>query len=137
MDLALGLGIRTPRIKRIITTELDERECVQFRVAGTTLEDAWPDLGWFRTICLAFQLRWAIRKMRKLTSPTAGSLESGLCRSLWMEEDYYGLPSTPGRRSHRVLDELLAQHEGLADRGSKDAGPSMRHPAPAPSPPSR
>lgn len=54
--------------------------------------DAWTDVGWFSTFRLAFQLRGMLRWMRAATSPTAGSLGTGLCRSMWLD-DRFGVPA--------------------------------------------
>jgi len=88
---ARGIGVRVPAIKRIVETEDGYFEVVQERIRGQVLMDAWADLGWCASIRLAFQLRGMVRRMRKLTSPTAGSLGTGICRSFWLEE-YYGIP---------------------------------------------
>jgi Phosphotransferase enzyme family len=96
MEVARQLGIRAPCIRRIIAYQ-GNAYCVMERIHGSTLEDAWTKLGWFRTVQLALQLRRFIRLLRSVTSSTAGSLATGDCRSFWLE-DRYGLParSSPG-----------------------------------------
>lgn len=94
IDCAASLGVRVPVIRRIVPREEDLIECVQDRVAGVNLMDCWASLGWISTIRLAFQLRTMVRKMRRATSPTAGSLGTGICRSFWIE-DRYRLPISP------------------------------------------
>ncbi|KAK0732348.1 hypothetical protein B0T21DRAFT_349370 [Apiosordaria backusii] len=89
---ARNLGIRTPSIKRVVPVLNSVRaECITQRIHGPTLEECWASLGWFSTIRLAFQLRTMVSRMRTVTSPTAGSLGTGICRSFWLEE-YYGIP---------------------------------------------
>ena len=48
-------------------------------------------MTWLSTVCIAFQLRRYVRIMRRRHSATAGSLVTGQCKSLWLD-DYYGLP---------------------------------------------
>jgi hypothetical protein len=62
------------------------------RVQGITLEAAWPKLGWFMTIKPALQLRCFVKRLRSVTSSTAGSLATGECRSFWLD-DRYSLPA--------------------------------------------
>lgn len=95
-DIACRLGIRTPTTKRIIRNGPDAY-CVMDRIPGRTLEELWPSLSWFNTIKLAFQLRRFVQHLRSITSPVAGSLATGECRSFWLE-DRYGLPIRCGPR---------------------------------------
>ena len=67
-------------------------EFVQTRIHGADLMVIWPRLGLFSTIRLAFQLCGMVRRMHTVTSPTAGFLGTGLCRSFWVENDRYGIP---------------------------------------------
>jgi serine/threonine protein kinase len=89
-NLARDLVIRVPEIKRTITNE-DISYIIMDRVHGVTLEQCWSELGWIATITLAFELRKFVRRMREVTSSTAGGLVTGECNSIWLE-DYYGLP---------------------------------------------
>ncbi|KAI9787651.1 MAG: hypothetical protein M1839_000182 [Geoglossum umbratile] len=96
MEIARQLGIRVPNVKRTVGTSDDEGIIIMERIHGTILEDLWAQIGWVMTIRLAFQLRYAVRRLRSLTSLTAGSLFTGECRSFWLN-DRYKLPahSTP------------------------------------------
>jgi hypothetical protein len=87
MDMARQLGIRVPRIKRIIRVE-DSTYVIMERIQGLTLEESWVEIGWIRTIRLAFQLRQVVQCLRFRTSLTAGSPVSGKCRSFWLGEGY-------------------------------------------------
>jgi len=89
-NLARDLGIRTPQIRRTVTNE-DISYIIMDRIHGVTVEQCWRELGWIATITLAFELRRFVRRMRKVTSSTAGGLVTGECNSIWLE-DYYGLP---------------------------------------------
>ena len=60
-------------------------------ISGRTLENAWCTVGWITTVRLALVLKRYIGAMRSKTSPTAGSLASGICRSFLLE-DNFGLP---------------------------------------------
>ncbi|EZF34512.1 hypothetical protein H109_01065 [Trichophyton interdigitale MR816] len=89
---ARQLGIPVPSIQRVV--ESHDRHSIYVisdRIRGRTLEDAWISLSWIRSLLLAIQLRRFVRKMRSLTSKTAGSLSDGKCRSMWLGT-YYGLP---------------------------------------------
>lgn len=90
MQCARLVGVRVPSVKRTIETSGNVYVIME-RVYGQTLEEAWTHLTWLTTLRLAFQLRRFIRRMRTVSSTTAGSLSSGLCRSVWLD-DYYGLP---------------------------------------------
>lgn len=79
---AHALGIRTPTIKRSVRAEDGYFECIQARVHGPTLMEIWPHLGIVSSFRLAFQLRSMVGRMRTLTRPTAGSLGTGICRSI-------------------------------------------------------
>ncbi|KAK4203377.1 hypothetical protein QBC40DRAFT_262486 [Triangularia verruculosa] len=97
-------GIRTPSIKRLVPILNSVRtECITQRIHGPTLEECWANLGWLSTIRLAFQLRSMVSRMRSITSPTAGSLGTGICRSLWLEE-YYGVPA---KASPAVISSIV------------------------------
>jgi len=88
--LARELGIRVPEIRRTITKN-NRSYIIMDRVSGEPLETCWSRLGWIATIRLALQLRKFVRRMREVSSSTAGGLETGASTSLWLE-DYYGLP---------------------------------------------
>ncbi|KAM0813013.1 putative Aminoglycoside phosphotransferase domain-containing protein [Seiridium cardinale] len=97
IELALSLGVRAPRIRRIVPYE-GNVECIMDKVRGVTLMDAWAHISWYRSACLAFQLRYMVKRMQSQSSPTAGSLGTGICRSFWLERDIFGIPpkSSPG-----------------------------------------
>ena len=48
-------------------------------------------MTWLSTVCIAFRLRRYVKIMRRRHSATAGSLVTGQCKSIWLD-DYYGLP---------------------------------------------
>lgn len=89
--LAHDLGIRVPQVKRVLHSEYGVY-VIMDRISGMTLEECWSQSGWLATIRMAFQLRRFVRAMRSRTSPTAGSLVTGNCKSLWLD-DYYKLPA--------------------------------------------
>ncbi|KAK2877239.1 hypothetical protein FQN49_001314 [Arthroderma sp. PD_2] len=92
MKRARQLGILVPSIKRVVESRKHNNiYVISDRVRGHTLEEAWASLSWSRSILLAIQLRRFVRRMRTLTSKTAGSLSDGKCRSMWLG-NYYGLP---------------------------------------------
>ncbi|KAK9414306.1 putative Aminoglycoside phosphotransferase domain-containing protein [Seiridium unicorne] len=91
IELALSLGVRAPRIRRIVLYE-GNVECIMGKVRGVTLMDAWAHISWYRSACLAFQLRYVVKLMQSQSSPTAGSLGTGICRSFWLERDIFGIP---------------------------------------------
>lgn len=93
-EVASQLGIRCPSIRKIIKDQGDVYTIMD-RVEGTTLDVIWKELGWSATVKLGLQLRRFVRILRSITSPTAGSLVTGECRSFWLE-DRYGLPANSG-----------------------------------------
>lgn len=102
MAKAEELNVRVPRVKRV-AKGARYSECIQDRIHGPTLLDAWTGLGWVSTLRLAFHVRRMVRRMRTATSPTAGSLGTGLCRSFWLE-DRYGIPA---RSSPSVIFSII------------------------------
>ncbi|PYH98722.1 hypothetical protein BO71DRAFT_395095 [Aspergillus ellipticus CBS 707.79] len=94
--VASQLGIRAPSVRRIA---LNPQEVSAFaitdRIEGATLDVIWTKLSWFTTIRLGLQLRRFVNILRSVTSPTAGSLATGECRSFWLE-DRFGLPANSG-----------------------------------------
>jgi hypothetical protein len=99
-EVASQLGIRGPCVRRTIENGRNTY-MIMDRIEGTTLDGAWRDLGWFMTVKLGLQLRRFVKTLRSITSPTAGSLTTGECRSFYLE-DGYGLPanSGPGEIAH-------------------------------------
>lgn len=89
-ELAVGLGIHVPRIRRTVIHG-GTAYCIMDRILGKSLEVEWPRLGWIATARLALQLRQIINRLRSIPSPTAGSPVSGECRSFYIE-DRYSLP---------------------------------------------
>ncbi|KAF5967352.1 protein kinase-like domain-containing protein [Fusarium bulbicola] len=87
---ASQLGIHVPSIQRIVRGD-DSLYCIMDRISGTTLDIAWPDLGWITSLRLAFQLRHVIHCLRSTVSVSSGSLATGKCRSFFLE-DSFGLP---------------------------------------------
>jgi serine/threonine protein kinase len=98
--VASQLGIRVPFVRRVVQNDKNAYTIMD-RLEGTTLDVSWTELGWFTTVKLALQLRRFVRLLRSITSPIAGSLATGECRSFWLE-DRYGLPanSGPGEITH-------------------------------------
>lgn len=91
MEKAHELGVRVPEIRRVI--EWKRRGyIVMERIDGLNLHDCWHKIGWITTLRLAWQLRGFVRRMRAISSPTAGCLISGEVKSVWVDEDSYGLP---------------------------------------------
>lgn len=91
IELAQSLGIRIPKIIRSIQSS-DREFLIVERIQGWTIEDAWPRLSWYASLCLALQLRRFVSLMRLITSDTAGSIVTGNCRSFWLD-DRFGLPA--------------------------------------------
>ena len=117
--LAHDLGIRVPQVKRVLHSEYGVY-VIMDRISGMTLEECWSQSGWLATIRMAFQLRRFVRAMRSRTSPTAGSLVTGNCKSLWLD-DYYKLPALfvarKSRRFHPILAAVYPYKEAGATAG--------------------
>jgi len=90
IEFAQSLGIRVPAMRRVIEND-GAVYFVMDRIHGKTLEELWNEISWIMTIQLALQLRQFVQAMRTKRSPTLGSLVTGKCKSIWVE-DYYGLP---------------------------------------------
>ncbi|MCJ1259908.1 hypothetical protein MMC24_007747 [Lignoscripta atroalba] len=125
MDVAHELGIRVPCFKRTVKYKANAY-CIMERIKGTTLEEAWAGLSWFSTIRLALQLRRFIKLLRSVTSPTAGSLATGECRSFWLE-DRYGLPA---RSSPEAVTSFIRFWVGFVNirKAMKAAAEGPEHP---------
>lgn len=105
IEIARALGVRTPQLVRLIQyPEMHMESLVMERIEGTTLEAAWPRLGWYTSLRLAFQLRRFVSLLRSITSDSAGSLVTGSCRSFWLD-DRFGLPA---RATIRHVMDFLA-----------------------------
>ncbi|KAI1153404.1 hypothetical protein F4825DRAFT_474296 [Nemania diffusa] len=78
IDLAHSMNIRAPHVRRVVYQD-DAYECIFDR------------------------LRRVVQRMRSQTSPTAGSLGTGMVRTFWLE-DYYGIPP---RSSSHVITSLV------------------------------
>ena len=103
MRFARRISLRVPSIKRVVHKDKDV--CIiMTRIRGRTMEAAWPNMSWLLTIWVAIQLRYFVEIMRKRHSSTAGSLVTGKCNSIWLE-DYYGPPehATPEILSSFIL----------------------------------
>ncbi|KAI0475192.1 hypothetical protein GGR56DRAFT_644947 [Xylariaceae sp. FL0804] len=122
-NLAQSLGVRVPRVYRVIEAQPPSPPpspdsgdghwfrrtpgdfVIMERIHGPTLVDIWHQMGWLASLRYAFQLRRYIRLMRTQTSPTAGALTTGLCRSIWLEDDGIGVPlHAPARVLMRIVN---------------------------------
>lgn len=89
MEFARSLGIRTPAVRRVIIPPEEELSfplIVMDRVHGSTLEELWPKLGWWRTARLAWQLRLWIQAMQNAHSQVGGGLATGIFYSQWLQD---------------------------------------------------
>ncbi|KAJ9642572.1 hypothetical protein H2199_004953 [Coniosporium tulheliwenetii] len=102
MEVARQLGIRVPGIRRTFEFEHDTW-CIMERIHGSTFGEAWPQLSWIATMKVALQLRQYIRLLRSVTSPTAGSLATGKCRSFYLEDRC----ELPARSSPEAITRFL------------------------------
>ena len=124
-EVARALGIRVPSIKRKIEAN-SNAYCVMERIEGVTLEEAWTKLSWVMTVKLALELRRYVYLLRSLTSSTAGSIESGECRSFWLEDRY----QLPARSSPEHITYFIKFWLGFASirRAREIAAQSSAHP---------
>lgn len=120
------LGIRVPNILRTITLK-NGGYCIMERIHGETLEDAWASLGWFTTVSLALQLRRFVNILRSVTSTTAGSLETGRCRSFWLE-DKYELPDWSTAENIRSFLQFWARFTSIRKEARGETNPPPRIP---------
>ncbi|KAI5306205.1 hypothetical protein KEM56_001874 [Ascosphaera pollenicola] len=90
IDAARKLGIPTPVVRRTCEHK-GLAYMITERLPGVRLRDVWATLNWPTTINLALQLREFIDRLRSVTSPAAGSMKTGECKSFWLT-DHYGLP---------------------------------------------
>ncbi|PGH09379.1 hypothetical protein AJ79_05691 [Helicocarpus griseus UAMH5409] len=131
MELARGLGIRVPTVKRIVHSK-DIVYLIMNRIDGMSLNEARSKLGWIQSIRLAVELRGYIHALRSLTSSTAGSLATGKCRSFWLD-DIYRLPqkSTPADLSSFLLFWTNFTTPRAARRNAADPLPANSNNAPS------
>lgn len=125
LNVARQLGIRVPNINRVIKLE----SCAYFsmeRIKGNTLEDAWARLNWWTTIRLALQLHRFVKRLRSVTSPTAGSLVTGECKSFWLE-DSYGTPARSSPEAIKSFLQIWADFD-LLPKAMKAAAEGLGHP---------
>ncbi|KAE8306797.1 kinase-like protein [Aspergillus transmontanensis] len=93
-EVASQLEIRGPSVRKVIKNQATAYTIMDW-VEGSTLDVVWKEMSWFMTIKLGLQLHRFLKILRSVTSPTAGSLATGECRSFWLE-DLYGLPANSG-----------------------------------------
>ncbi|KAJ6177813.1 hypothetical protein N7519_008274 [Penicillium mononematosum] len=94
IEIASQLGICGPSVRKTIKNKENAYTTID-RAEGTTLDVAWKELAWFTTVVLGLQLRRFVKILTSVTSPTAGSLATGECRSFWLD-DRNGLPANSG-----------------------------------------
>ncbi|KAK6821686.1 hypothetical protein RU639_007854 [Aspergillus parasiticus] len=93
-EVASQLEIHGPSVRKVIKNQATAYTIMDW-VEGSTLDVVWKEMSWFMTIKLGLQLHRFVKILRSVTSPTAGSLATGKCRSFWLE-DLYGLPANSG-----------------------------------------
>ncbi|KAF9519378.1 hypothetical protein BS47DRAFT_1482078 [Hydnum rufescens UP504] len=92
---AREMGIRVPTVHRSIFFDdppFPSAIIIMERIHGRTLEHLWAEIGWWKTIRLALQLRRFAQIMRADTSTTTGGLVSGFIRSPYLDGIYAPLP---------------------------------------------
>ncbi|KAH7918202.1 hypothetical protein BV22DRAFT_1041927 [Leucogyrophana mollusca] len=89
-EFARKLGILVPAVRRALIHPATTRgSCLVLeRVHGRTLEQLWAEIGWWRTLRVAWQLRRYLQKMHAVTSLKAGGLATGSVRSLFFQGLY-------------------------------------------------
>ena len=127
---AQQLRLRVPPIKRVVRKDRDVY-IIMTHIHGTTMESAWRKMSWLATIWAAFQLRHCVRIMRSRTSPTAGSLITGKCNSIWLD-DYYGLPDNATPKILSSFVQFWLQYE---PRRKRITGPRINSQKPHMLPP--
>ncbi|KAH7918557.1 hypothetical protein BV22DRAFT_905245 [Leucogyrophana mollusca] len=92
IEFARKLDIRVPVVRRGPIRNTDTytggHYFVLERVHGPTLEQLWPEIGWVRTLRVAWQLRRYLQKMQAATSPVGGGLALGSVRSPFFQGLY-------------------------------------------------
>ena len=64
---------------------------VMDNIQGNTLDVIWTKMSWWESFKLALQLRFFVKRLRSFTLRSLGSLETGICRSFWLD-DQFGFP---------------------------------------------
>ena len=89
LELAHTRGVRVPGVRRVVrSVENGNHLLIMDRIHGLTLEQLWPNLGWWDTFRVAWQLRSFLCIMRSITSQTTGGLHTGITRSEWLQDVY-------------------------------------------------
>lgn len=88
MQRARALGVNVPAFRRLVPVDdFGKYYLVMERVVGDTLEQRWPNLGLWGTLCAAWQLRGYLRLLRTVTAQTTGGLHSGRTRSILLDDE--------------------------------------------------
>ncbi|KAH7320840.1 kinase-like domain-containing protein [Stachybotrys elegans] len=124
--LASELGVHVPCVRRIVR-DGNLTYSVMDRIYGGPLHHLWSDLDWTRSMRLALQLRGMIRKMQSVQSKTAGSLETGQCRSFYLQ-DFYGLPQLAGRKEINAFLTFWMEFQSMEREEEKDIKEHVRRP---------
>ena len=117
MQFAQQLRLRVPSVKRVVREDRDVY-IIMTHIRGRTMEVAWSTMTWFSTISLAVQLRRWVGIMRSRHSPTAGSLVTGKCKSIWLD-DYYGLPEHASPETFSSFIQFWLQYEPRRKRTNR------------------
>lgn len=85
LEQAAAVGIRVPTVRRVVSLPHDAHAIIMDRIHGHTLEQLWPSLTLWQTLCVSWQLRRAVAAMRSVKVQTTGGIHSGKVISQWVQ----------------------------------------------------
>ncbi|KAI0728892.1 kinase-like protein [Fomitopsis betulina] len=132
MQRARALGVNVPAFRRLVPVDdFGKYYLVMERVVGDTLEQRWPNLGLWGTLCAAWQLRGYLRLLRTVTAQTTSGLHSGRTRSILLDDQRgpvrHASPAAfvgylnwwlPAKEHFLVHQELVPRNMMLDPRGT-------------------
>lgn len=92
LERALAVGVRVPKVHRIVRRDESSFLLVMDRIQGMTVEQLWRDMSIFTTLRVAWQLRGYLRSMMSVVSQTTGGLHSGHVESEWIDTIHKPIP---------------------------------------------
>lgn len=92
LERARSVGVNVPIVQRVVSCEDETHLLIMDYVDGATLEQAWRSMSLFATLRVAWQLRSYLRSTASIVAQTSGGINSGRCRSEWLQGQYGPVP---------------------------------------------
>ncbi|KAI5310213.1 hypothetical protein KEM55_000508, partial [Ascosphaera atra] len=110
--MAAARGVKIPFERRVILDRPNETAWVIMdRIDGVSLDTVWHDLSWQRTMMIAMKLHKSVKRLSSLVSECAGSWDTGICRSRYLQ-DRFELPLSASSEQIASFIDFFANFQG-------------------------